>query len=89
MKVISAEVLHFGFEAASTWHPVLLCVHTDEGISGLGEVGLAYGTGHRTLSSTSITPTRSRLTIARSASRTTSRSTGGSTSRTNRAWVSS
>ena len=46
MKVISAEILHFNFEAAPTWHPVLLCVHTDEGISGLGEVGLAYGTGH-------------------------------------------
>ncbi|OGO39739.1 MAG: MR-MLE family protein [Chloroflexi bacterium RBG_16_57_8] len=29
-----------------TWHPVIIRVSTDEGISGLGEVGLAYGTGH-------------------------------------------
>ncbi len=31
---------------APTWHPVLVRVNTDEGISGVGEVGLAYGTGH-------------------------------------------
>jgi L-alanine-DL-glutamate epimerase-like enolase superfamily enzyme len=27
------------------WQPVFARVHTDEGITGLGEVGLAYGTG--------------------------------------------
>lgn len=47
MKVIGAEVFHFSFEVAPAWHPIILRVHTDEGISGLGEIGLAYGTGHR------------------------------------------
>lgn len=28
------------------WHPVIIRANTDEGISSLGEVGLAYGTGH-------------------------------------------
>lgn len=27
-------------------HPIMIRVNTDEGISGLGEAGLAYGTGH-------------------------------------------
>jgi L-alanine-DL-glutamate epimerase-like enolase superfamily enzyme len=35
------------FKSAMPWHnPVLIRVNTDEGISGLGEVGLAYGSGH-------------------------------------------
>ena len=28
------------------WHPILIRVNTDEGISGVGEVAQAYGTGH-------------------------------------------
>lgn len=28
------------------WHPVIVRINTDEGISGIGEAGLAYGTGH-------------------------------------------
>jgi galactonate dehydratase len=28
------------------WNPVLLRIHTDEGISGIGELALAYGTGN-------------------------------------------
>lgn len=27
------------------FNPVMVRVHTDEGISGIGEVGLAYGAG--------------------------------------------
>jgi len=29
-----------------TWHPVIIRINTDEGISGLGEVGLAFAIGH-------------------------------------------
>ena len=29
----------------TTWNPVIVRIHTDEGISGVGEVALAYGTG--------------------------------------------
>ncbi len=46
MKVTSVEIFDINIEVAPTWHPVLVRVHTDEGISGVGEVGLAYGTGH-------------------------------------------
>lgn len=49
MKVTSVEIWDVSTELAPnwrTWHPVIVRVNTDEGISGLGEVGLAYGTGH-------------------------------------------
>lgn len=46
MKVTSVEVFDLEMEEAPTWHPVLIRVNTDEGISGVGEVGLAYGIGH-------------------------------------------
>jgi L-alanine-DL-glutamate epimerase-like enolase superfamily enzyme len=49
MKVTSVEIWDISTELAPnwrTWHPVIIRVNTDEGISGLGEVGLAYGTGH-------------------------------------------
>ena len=46
MKITSVEI----WEIQNAWlpidHPVIIRVNTDEGISGLGEVGLAYGTGH-------------------------------------------
>jgi len=29
----------------TTWNPVIVRIHTDEGISGIGEVALAYGVG--------------------------------------------
>ncbi len=45
MKVTSVEI--FDLETSQpNWHPVVVRVNTDEGISGVGEVGLAYGTGH-------------------------------------------
>ena len=44
MKVVSVEVYDVE-TVAPAWHPVIVRVNTDEGISGLGEVGLAYGTG--------------------------------------------
>lgn len=49
MKVTSVDIWDTSIELASNWqpwHPVIIRVNTDEGITGLGEVGLAYGTGH-------------------------------------------
>ena len=50
MKVTNVEIFDIYFEDDKIiqlyWHPIIMRVHTDEGISGLGEVGLAYGTGH-------------------------------------------
>lgn len=46
MRAIGVEIFDINVEEMPTWHPVLIRVNTDEGISGVGEVGLAYGTGH-------------------------------------------
>ena len=46
MKVTSVEIFDIHVEKMPTWHPVIIRAHTDAGITGLGEVGLAYGTGH-------------------------------------------
>lgn len=46
MKVTSVEVFDTNPGIIPNWHPVIVRINTDEGISGLGEVGLAYGTGH-------------------------------------------
>ena len=48
MKVKSVEIFDVQMEKSISipWHPVLVRVNTDEGISGVGEVGLAYGVGH-------------------------------------------
>jgi L-alanine-DL-glutamate epimerase-like enolase superfamily enzyme len=45
MKVVSVEVFDLDSKIKG-WHPVVVRINTDEGVSGLGEVGLAYGTGH-------------------------------------------
>lgn len=47
MKISSVEI--FDLEVPSVgpdWHPVVVRVNTDEGVSGIGEIGLAYGAGH-------------------------------------------
>jgi L-alanine-DL-glutamate epimerase-like enolase superfamily enzyme len=49
MKITSVEIFDVengGSKQKSTWHPVLVRINTDEGISGVGEAGLAYGVGH-------------------------------------------
>jgi galactonate dehydratase len=46
MKVIDVEIWDVDCPSLPWHHPVIIRVNTDEGISGLGEVGLAYGTGH-------------------------------------------
>lgn len=48
MKVVKIEVLECeqsGQAGIPSWRHVFARVHTDEGITGLGEVGMAYGTG--------------------------------------------
>jgi galactonate dehydratase len=46
MKVKSVEIWDTNSETFTESHPVIIRVNTDEGIHGLGEVGLAYGIGH-------------------------------------------
>ncbi|MDO4841567.1 MAG: mandelate racemase/muconate lactonizing enzyme family protein [Phoenicibacter congonensis] len=51
MKITSVDVMQIksGNAGASrgAWSPVVIRINTDEGISGFGEVGLAYGKGWR------------------------------------------
>jgi galactonate dehydratase len=48
VKVTNVEIFDFDITngIGIPWNPVVVRINTDEGISGLGEVGLAYGTGH-------------------------------------------
>ncbi len=48
MKVTKVETLEIelsGQNGLHAWRPIYARIHTDEGITGLGEVGLAYGVG--------------------------------------------
>ena len=48
MKIVSVEVIsvYNNFRSAnSKWSPIVVKINTDEGISGFGEVSLAYGKG--------------------------------------------
>jgi galactonate dehydratase len=45
MKIVSADIYDADLFPASHWHPVILRLTTDEGLYGVGEVALAYGTG--------------------------------------------
>ena len=51
MKIVSVDVMQVpsGNSGASRgdWSPVIVRINTDDGISGFGEVGLAYGKGWR------------------------------------------
>ena len=51
MKIVSVDVMQIksgnAGAARGAWSPVVIKVNTDEGISGFGEVGLAYGKGWR------------------------------------------
>jgi len=44
MKVTKVEIFHVKLEKIDQ-RPILVKVHTDEGIYGIGEAGVAYGTG--------------------------------------------
>ena len=46
MKIRNVEIWDTNCQSPMPWHPILIRINTDEGISGLGEVGLAYGAGH-------------------------------------------
>lgn len=48
MKITSIDIIDVANDfssATSKWRPTVVRVNTDEGISGFGEVGLAYGVG--------------------------------------------
>ncbi|MEN6385778.1 MAG: mandelate racemase/muconate lactonizing enzyme family protein [Veillonellales bacterium] len=48
MKITSVDIIDVANDfssATSKWRPVVVKINTDEGISGFGEVGLAYGVG--------------------------------------------
>lgn len=48
MKITSIDIIDVANDFASVtskWRPVVVKINTDEGISGFGEVGLAYGVG--------------------------------------------
>ncbi len=47
MKITKVEIFDLDIPSVGTdWHPVVVRVITDEGYSGIGEIGLAYGAGH-------------------------------------------
>jgi len=45
MKITRVEILTMNLEEATNWHPVIVRLHTDEGLTGVGEVGIAIGSG--------------------------------------------
>jgi len=46
MKITRVEIYDVNLpRPVLRWNPVILCIHTDEGISGVGELALAYGVG--------------------------------------------
>ncbi|SDF29921.1 mandelate racemase/muconate lactonizing enzyme family protein [Sporomusa acidovorans] len=48
MKITNVDIIDVANDfasATSKWRPVVVKINTDEGISGFGEVGLAYGVG--------------------------------------------
>jgi len=51
MKIVSVDVMQVpsgnSGSARGDWSPVIVRINSDEGISGFGEVGLAYGKGWR------------------------------------------
>ena len=46
MKVTHVEIFDIHCPERPPWNPIFIRVHTDEGISGVGEAGLAYDWGH-------------------------------------------
>jgi L-alanine-DL-glutamate epimerase-like enolase superfamily enzyme len=46
MKITHVEIFDIHCPERPSWHPVFVRVHTDEGIHGVGEAGLAYDWGH-------------------------------------------
>ncbi|WP_430245313.1 mandelate racemase/muconate lactonizing enzyme family protein [Neorhizobium sp. DAR64861/K0K2] len=45
MKIVKAEIFDIECPKRPPWHPVLLRLETDEGLTGVGEAAMAYGIG--------------------------------------------
>ena len=48
MKIVSVDIIDVKNplqSAVAKWRPVVVRINTDEGVSGFGEVGMAYGVG--------------------------------------------
>src|SRR5262245_57467707 len=47
MRITQVEIFdgNLGPTHSSVWNPVVIRLKTDEGIDGIGEIALAYGTG--------------------------------------------
>ena len=48
MKITSVDIIDVANDfrsATNKWRPIVVRINTDEGISGFGEVGLAFGVG--------------------------------------------
>lgn len=46
MKINRIEIFDIHCPKRPAWNPIFVRIHTDEGISGVGEAGLAYDLGH-------------------------------------------
>ncbi|MEP1383823.1 MAG: mandelate racemase/muconate lactonizing enzyme family protein [Paraglaciecola sp.] len=46
MKITRVEIFDIHCPKRPPWNPVFVRIHTDEGITGVGEAGLAYDLGH-------------------------------------------
>jgi L-alanine-DL-glutamate epimerase-like enolase superfamily enzyme len=46
MKITHVEIFDIHCPDRASWHPIFVRIHTDEGIHGVGEAGLAYDWGH-------------------------------------------
>ena len=46
MKITKVEIFDIECPKRPAWNPVFVRVYTDEGITGVGEAGLAYDLGH-------------------------------------------
>lgn len=46
MKIVQVEIIDTHCPKRPAWNPVFVRITTDEGISGVGEAGLAYDLGH-------------------------------------------
>lgn len=51
MKIVSVDAMIVDAgnptQGRNTWNPIVVRINTDEGVSGFGELGIAYGRGYR------------------------------------------
>ncbi|MFV9972529.1 MAG: hypothetical protein AB8V06_06675 [Francisella endosymbiont of Hyalomma asiaticum] len=46
MKIVAVEIFDIYCDKRPSWSPVFVKIITDEGVTGVGEAGLAYDLGH-------------------------------------------